>query len=443
MPTASANNILQAVQTYQMSQLAWLLNSFCFINRSNKKYKDFNKLTANLGDTVTWDLSPRGTAAAGLVAVFQSMQQRVQSLTCASSMNYSYEFTAQQFIFNVENYLPKFSRGAAVELGSKIEAHIAKCIDSTMRYNDPQSSSFGQYIPNNGPYRFYGDGVTDITSYADLSKALYQFEELGFAKNDLRGFLPVNKLSTIINTGLNQFTIDRGNKDAMSWMVGEFQGCEWDKSNLLPVHTSGSVGRNATPSNRVMTVVSTNDPTGQNVTQITVTEPTSSTSADAINVGDLFYFKDGVAPFENMRALTFNGHEETSLPVQMVATAPSASTAGTLTLNIRTNSNTGLVSAAGRNQNINQPIQAGMQIVVLPSHKCGLIMSGDPFYLAMPQLPDEVPYPTANKVDEDSGAALRSYYGTLFGQNQRGIINDTLYGANLVPENCQRLVFTL
>jgi len=46
-------NTLQNVQTYQKAELAWLLNSFCGISLSNKKFKNFNDFTANLGDTVT------------------------------------------------------------------------------------------------------------------------------------------------------------------------------------------------------------------------------------------------------------------------------------------------------------------------------------------------------------------------------------------------------
>lgn len=43
------NNILQQVQTYQRSGLGLLLNMACHINTSNKKFKDFDKIQANLG----------------------------------------------------------------------------------------------------------------------------------------------------------------------------------------------------------------------------------------------------------------------------------------------------------------------------------------------------------------------------------------------------------
>lgn len=46
---AVPNNILQQVQTYQMSNLAYLQNLNCFVSTANTKFKNFEKLTANLG----------------------------------------------------------------------------------------------------------------------------------------------------------------------------------------------------------------------------------------------------------------------------------------------------------------------------------------------------------------------------------------------------------
>ena len=118
-------------------------------------------------------------------------------------------------------------------------------------------------------------------------------------------------------------------------------------------------------------------------------------------------------------------------PVQFRATADAASTAGSqVTVNIYP----ALQATAGKNQNINTPIVAGMQVTVLPDHRCGLIMAGNPLFLAMPKLPDEVPYPTSVQQDPDSGASIRQYYGSLFGQNQRGMVHDIIWGRTLVDE---------
>jgi hypothetical protein len=61
-------------------------------------------------------------------------------------------------------------------------------------------------------------------------------------------------------------------------------------------------------------------------------------------------------------------------------------------------------------------------------------MAGNPLFLAMPKLPEEVPYPTSVQQDPDSGASIRQYYGSLFGQNQRGMVHDIIWGRTLVDE---------
>src|SRR5689334_141274 len=109
-------NVLQTVQTYQKAELAWLLNSFAGISLANKKFKDFNDLTANLGDTVTFDTTPRYVSYAGLVITEQPSTQRVQSLTCSQAANVSAGYTDQQFIFNVRDYMDRFGMAAMKEL---------------------------------------------------------------------------------------------------------------------------------------------------------------------------------------------------------------------------------------------------------------------------------------------------------------------------------------
>lgn len=433
---ALPNNILQTVQTYQKAELAWLLNSFCAINLANKRFKNFNDLEANLGDTVTFDLPPRYVSQNGLVIGSQQSVQRVQSLTASQAANVSSGYTDQQFIFNVRDYMDRFGMAATKELGTIIEADLLRNIISGVRTSDPQNIGYGNLQTTSGPYRFYGDGVSAINSFGQLAKALANFRDFGAAKEKTRGFLPVTAIPDIVNTGLNQFANNRNNEMANSWEVGRFSDCEWYESNLLPTHISGTIGNAAAPNN-VMTVVSTNDPTGQNVTQITLTEPTSSTVAGAIKSGDLMQFNDGVAGQPNMRFLTFIGHQPSSQPVQFRATADSATVVGTVTINVYPP----LVWASNENQNLNNPIQAGMTITPLPTHKAGLIYSGDQFYMAMPQLPDQNPYVTVTQMDKDSGASIRHYFGSQFGQNVRAYVRDCIWGSTLVPDNSLRLIF--
>ncbi len=441
MSTVPAN-ILQTVQTYQKAELGWLLNEFYAIHETNKKFKNFNSLTANLGDTVTFDTTPRFISYAGLVITEQPSVQRVQSLVCSQSWNSSQGYTDQQFIFNVREYMERFGMAAMKELGTRVETDILKNIVSGVRINDPQNSNFGALQFNSGPFRFYGDGVTPINSYTQLAQAVANFEDFGAAMHKLQGVIPTVAYPGIVGTGLNQFAMKRNDETSFSWDIGDFAGCDWFKSNLLPTHVSGTIGNTASPNNQ-MTVVSTNDPTGENVTSITFTEPTSGSDANAIKAGDLFQFMDGVTGKPNMRFLTFIGHVPCNQPVQFRAIADAATVAGAVTVQIQTINGVGLVWAQNQNQNLNNTITAGMKVVPLPSHKAGVIHSGDQFYLAMPTLPDQSPFTTSNLQDPDSGASIRHYFGVQFGQNNRAYVRDIIYGSCMVAENSMRLIFPM
>ena len=435
-------NVLQTVQTYQKAELAWLLNSFVGINIANKKFKNFNDLTANLGDTVTFDTTPRYISYAGLQITEQPSVQRVQSLICSQAANVAAAYTDQQFIFNVRDYMDRFGMSAMKELGSLIESDILRNFISGVRVNDPQNSGFNSLQVNSGPFRFYGDGVTPINSFTQLAQSVANFEDFGAATHKMMGILPVANIPAIVGTGLNQFAMRRNDEIANSWELGKFSNTDWYESNLLPVHVSGTIGNTAAPNN-VMTVVSTNDPTGVNVTSITFTEPTSGTDANAIKAGDLFQFNDGISGKPNLRFLTFIGHSVCSQPVQFRAIADAASVAGTVTVQVQTINSVGLVWAQNQNQNLNAAIQAGMTVTPLPSHRAGILMSGDQFYLAMPRLPDESPFTTSNMVDTDSGASIRHYFGSQFGMNNRAYVRDSVWGSCLVSENSLRYAFPL
>lgn len=441
MPTLPVNT-LQNVQTYQKAELAWLLNTFVMVSQSNKKFKNFNDLTANLGDTVTFDTTPRYISYTGLVITEQPSVQRLQSLVCSQAANVAAAYTDQQFILNVRDYMDRFGMSAMKELGSLIETDILRNFTSSVRVNDPQNAGFGTKQIHSGPFRFYGDGVTPINSYTQLAQSVANFVDFGASTTKMMGVLPVASIPAIVGTGLNQFAMQRNNDIANSWELGKFSNTEWYESNLLPTHVAGTIGDTLAPNN-IMTVVSTNDPTGVNVTQITFTEPTAGTDANAVKSGDLFQFNDGVSGKPNMRFLTFIGHSICQQPVQFRAIADAATVSGTVTVSIETINGVGLVWAQNQNQNLNNAIQAGMTVTPLPSHRAGCLMSGDQFYLAMPRLPDESPFTTVNMTDMDSGCSIRHYFGSQFGMNNRAYVRDAIWGSTLVSENSMRLIFPM
>jgi len=404
-----AINILQQVITYNESGLALLLNSFAFISTANMKFSLFNDdVPKNLGDTVSFDLPPRFNTTNSLVVSFQSAEQRVLQLTVNKQASTAYEFTAQQFIFNVRDYMEKFGKSAVAELGSQVEAEVASLAETNT-------------------YRFYGDGVTPITTSLQLASALAFFRNFGAVKTDTKGYLSDLTYPQIVNSNLAQFAPIRNDREAMSWEIGMFSNCEWYQSNLLTTHTSGTEGNAGT----TLTVVSVTKNADDAVTSITFSGTSAASDPASVLIYDKFQFSDGVSGKTNMRFRTFVGHRVSQCPVQFRATATAASTAGSqVTVNIFP----ALKASAGKNQNINVEITAGMQVTALPDHRCGLIISGKPLFLAMPLLPDEVPYPTSALTDPDSGASIRQYYGSLFGQNQRGMVHDLIHGEVLADD---------
>lgn len=430
------NNILQTVQTYQRSSLALLLNLCCHISTANTKFKDFDTFQANLGSAVTFDLPPRATTAAGLVASFQPAVQRVLQLVCDQANNSSFAVTSQQRIFNLEkgeeDYMRIFGKSFIEELANFVEGNIAQNWDSSVVSQlDGTTNTFS------GPYRFFGDGSTAITSYQQLASANMFFKNYGAVAEGMKVYLPDTIIPSIVGSGLNQFVPNRNDDIAMSWEVGDFgtPRVKYYQSNLMPIHVSGNSG----VAGNTFTVVSTNDPTGQNVTQITVTTNGSATDANAVFAGDVFQFQDGVTSLPNMRYLTFIGHKVSANPVQFRATANAASAGSSITLTITP----ALNWAGGANQNLNNSIQAGMKILTFPSHRCGGILGGNALYIAMPQLPEQRPYDTANESDPETGASLRLTYGSLLGQNQTGMIYDETHGSVIVPEYSMRFLIPL
>ena len=413
------DNIFQAVQTYQESSLAYLQNLNCFVSTANTKFKDFQNKVANLGSSVGFDLPPRYATANSLVATFQGSEQRIHTLTVDKAKNVSADYSNQEQIFNLDSmgYMDKFGFAAVKQLSATVEADVAR---STI-------------IPHT--YRFFGDGVTPINSYGQISKMLALYRNYGSPDGKTRVYLEDLAIPDIINTGLNQFVPDRNEKIAHSWMLGDYDGASFCRSNLLPVHDAGTVGNVGT----TLTVVSTNDPTGANITQITFSGAIAS-DADAIKQGDLLQFQDGVAGQDNIRYLTFIGHERSANTVQMNALADASSDcAGNVTINLTKP----LQSTFGRDQNLTSNILAGMQVKSIPSHRAGLVVGGNALYLAMPRLPDEHPYATHAESDKDTGVSLRMYYGSLFGQNQRGMVTDAIWGSTLVDEYAMRIIFPL
>jgi len=416
------SNALFTTATFQNANLALLSNAGPFIKLANKKFKDFQTLIGNLGTTVNIELPVRLTSTDSLVASFQGVTQRYASLTVDKAASTAMEFSNQEVIFNVEDYMERFGRTAVLTVATKIEANMASKVESST-------------------YRFYGDATSNgINSHGALAAAVVALKALGGTEDRINGILPESAVPTIVTSGLSQFAVARNNEEANSWELPSFAGADWYTSRLLTHHTAGAIGNASTTAARTLTVVSTDDATGANITQITCTDSTGTlTDANAIKAHDLGEFVDGVSGQTNVRFTMANAQDVSAdAKCQIRITANAGATSGTIVLNIAP----GLcVTSGSAKRNINTNIVAGMEILIMPSHRCGLLYFAPAMFLAMPRLPEERPFDTKNENDPETGVAIRMYQGSDFGKNLRGTIYDAAWGGLIVPEYAVRLLF--
>ena len=428
------NNVLQQVATYCDAELGYLENLNCFIHELNTKFKGFDE-PKNLGNAVNLELPNRAIASKGLVANLQGVQQRLVPFVCDQAANSAHDFTAQEFMFNVKDYMMKFGKARVEELSAEIESNVALNAVSGVPVmivdSNGQSVPTGALHTESGPYRFYGNGITAINSFGQLADMESIFREYGSAKGSLKVFLPNMAVSGIVNSGLNQFVPDRNEKIANSWDLGTYQGgnSRFFRSNLLPVHISGTAGQNQD----TLTLSDWNDHTGANITTLTFTGVSSNSGA--VVAGDVLEFLAS----SGINYLTFTGHKPSQAPVQCRVLANADALAGTVIVSITP----ALRWTPGLNQNLTKPIASGMTAKVAQSHRAGLVVGGDAFYLAMPPLPSTRPFDSSTTTDSDTGVSLRNYFGFLMARNQTAYVTDCIWAGLAVPENCMRICFPL
>lgn len=410
-----AANQLIDVTTYQQALLAKLQNSYAYIEKANTKFREHENFKGNLGTSISFDLPIKYAAdRTGLeVTTFQATKQRQQTLTVDEPINVAYEFSAQETIYNVSDYMKDFGDAAVAEIGGEVEGNVA--------LNNLTHT-----------YRTFGDGVTDLSSYQQLAQAAVNYRNTGSPKVNLCGIIPDVKDPAIVGNGLAQFVPRRNDEIAMSWEIGKFANVDWYTSNLCPTHTAGTVGN--TP--QTLTVISINAAG----TQITLSGATAS-DADAIKKNDILTFSDAVSGVDNIRYLTEYGHQVSQQKVQVRATADAgADGSGDVVINVFPALNS---TAGDAYRNISTAVVADMEITALKNHLAGILFYQPALMLGMPQLNKQDPFPTANSMDPDSKVAVRLTYGSIFGKNLTGFIHDALWGSTLVDEYAMRLAFVV
>lgn len=441
-------NSLQNVATYQKYDVAYMRNTAYIVKHGNHMADNIANLTGNLGATVNYMVAPMSTVARSLSSPPTGIAQRLQPLTVDQQFQRSLALSDVEFLFNFDRNAYEKIQGEAdaIAIATELELTAMQNAISQMPSYDEGGNVSGVHT-DQGPYRFFGDGSTDIASVTQMARMAYDFKEIGFAPKKFHAILPTSAVSSLLSTQFSQFTMNRNNEASASWEIGTLNGIvdlEFFASNQMPQHLAGQVGQATAPAN-VVTVVSTNDPTGANVTQITVTVDASlSNTADAFVIGDMGQFVQGVAGKTDIRQVTRYGKKVTHLPAQMLITADADTVGTSSTITIRTTNDVGFCWQSGNpNQNISAPIVAGTKIQIMPSHDVGLVHSGNQFYCATPKLPETRPYDNAIYTDPDSMIALRWYAGFDIQYKTHQITKDMIAALGLLPDNCMRLMFAL
>lgn len=432
-------NSLQAVQTYQQASLPLLQNMGVFTSPEimNMKFREFNKdFVSNLGDTISFSLPTRYSTGNGLVVTsFQPTIQRVATLTVGDTSNIDpsqwtaanvpIAFDAKQIIFNIRAFIDDFGRAAVSELADRIQRNVASEI-------------------LNSTYRYYGatSGGFLINSYGQLAMALAKYANYG-APTDMKRkvILPDTAVPGIINNGLQQFAIDRNNMDANTWQIATTMNTDFYMSNLLPTQYAGTCGDEAI---QLTVTALSSDGTTLTLSGANVSD------ANAIHQNDILVldYNHQTTGINTLLFQTFIGHGPSQqVPQVSAVTAAASDGSGNVIVTVNppliydpTNTNP--------NRNItSNPVTAlgglGVNVQVLPSHKAGVIISGDAFYLGMPALPDQYPFLTANEYDPVTGVSIRLTKGAQYGGNTYGYIYDVIWGKKLIADYALRLIFPI
>lgn len=414
--TPSANALVQ-VQTYQRSGLGALYNQNPWINTANKKFNGFQNIQNQLGSTVNFDLVPRMIGTNSLVANFEAATQRLHPITVDQQFSVSYSFSAQQLIFNVEDYMQQFGLAAIVQIGNTVGANVAQ-------------------LARTIPFRCFGDGRTAINSFQQYAQALANFRNFGDPGYPTCAYVDDVSMPAVAASGLQQFVTGRNEELANTWQMGNFSACDFYQTNLLPVHMAGAYGQGA---GITLTI------TGISADGTTITFSSAGGSeAKALAQYDILTLDPTGAA--GLYFLQFTGYQPSSQKVQVRILADAVgSGGGAVTATVYPALVSAVDDPTNNNKNINLSLASlvGVTATIVGNRKCGLITGAQALFLAMPRLNEMVPFPTANEVDVKTGVTMRQYFGAQFGQNIQAMVHDIIWGSTAVEEYTMQVAYPL
>lgn len=449
-PNPTQNVDLKSVISFTQSGLVLMQNSYAALNLAKKTPKDFTgSFPGQLGQTAQFEMPIRASSSYGLQADFKGVSMRPFQITVTQAANASFAYNDIQALFSIDvrNFRTSIAASYVAELGAKIEVDLMREFVSSVKYlsSAPGSVIEGTFKTNSGPYRFYGDGFTDISTYTKFAEAYRLFINRGHSKGKrIKMIIPDSVQPQVVGSGLAEFVPKRNDETASSWEIGSFTGTMVDvyTSNIMPHHIAGNVGNQQEVADRQLTLISTNKEANNGIiTQLTLSGATAN-DANAIKRSDLGSFINNTVFLG-----TQVGDAISRSPVQIRALSDAAADAsGNVVIDIAPGLTTDreLGQTLADLEYISADLVAGMKLQMVGSHTAGIIFEEDALMCAMPTLPSAAPFQNniaTSVTDPDTGAGMRLSSGYLLKDGLHGVRYDAIWGSHLIPERSMRMIF--
>jgi hypothetical protein len=445
------SNSLQSVRTFVDAELGLYqnINPFTSPEVVNTEYSNFQDQPANLGTSIRLQLPYTPYVNAGIKPKFQALEQNYIDLTVDQAWHNAIGINNFELIYNLkpEEYMNKYGKAAMKVMGDKVGSIIAKNANSSVPVQtvvDGELVATGDLHTESGPYLFYGSQNTAATvainTDLQLKEAVTAHLNIGCSGSDICMIIPDMAADAILTSMLSQYAGRRndaitapGNPWELPDLMMASRRIKIYTSNLLPQHVAGACGNDST--GHTLTIQSLTVDADGGISAIVARSSLTSQSG-ALKSGDLIEFAD--AGSLRPRYKTHMGDIVSSNKIQIRVTADcDTDGSGDATIPITPK----LYVAPGIKQNVNVAIVAGMTMTVMPSHRCGLIISDRSLYGCMPKLPETDPFESFVQTDPETNTSMRFYRGWIMDQGVKGCIRDLILGTLLVPKNSRRMLF--
>ena len=405
---SSVNQVVNVV-SLNRSMLMKLVNNCVAVNTANKKYDNVMTIpgqNGQYGRTLQYTVPPDAVVQYSLNVQFTDTNFPTRTISVNRYRSAGYAFDMDQYQFNTRTFMEDYGSAHAVALGQSVESDVLT-------------------VAVKNCYRYFGDGIQSIASFAQMALATTIMREPGDAGDNI-AYISHIMDSQMTASGMNLFRPVTNDQMGKKWTIGDYQDVTYYKSSRLPILYAGTVGNAQT----TLTVVTATPDADGYVRQITFSGATAN-DTDAIHQYDKATFLDNVGVLPNLRGMSKYDPVPVDTPVQFMASAAAAADgSGNVVVTIEP----GLKAAAGLGQNISSAIVAGMQVKFLPTCRLGFMTMGRALYLVNPPLPNQRPYDTNFVREPITGIGMQTVTGAVFNSGDLGNIHRIWYGYDLVPQ---------